>query len=113
MEAGTIRQVLVLFKRQNEANAGMNDNSSIENIRGLSTAQAARYLGISESFLEKARINQTELPGPIAIKIGRRVIYRKNDLDAYLDNPPVPHPSGSQLPQSTYSGTRLQGGSQK
>jgi len=111
MEAGTIRQVLVLFKRQNEANAGMNDNSSIENIRGLSTAQAARYLGISESFLEKARINQTELPGPIAIKIGRRVIYRKNDLDAYLDNPPAPHPSTNQSPGSAYSGTRLRGGS--
>lgn len=91
----------------------MNDNSSIENIRGLSTAQAARYLGISESFLEKARINQTELAGPIAIKIGRRVIYRKNDLDAYLDNPPAHHTLANQSPQSTYNGTELHGGSRK
>ena len=31
-------------------------------IRGLSTALAARYIGLSVSFLEKSRINQTKLP---------------------------------------------------
>jgi len=63
--------------------------TSPDEIRGLSTAQAALFLGLSESFLEKSRVNQTKTPGPIAIKIGRRVIYRKEDLHAYLDNPPT------------------------
>ena len=67
-------------------------NSSQEpstEIRGLSTALAARYLGLSESFLEKARVNQTKLPGPTATKIGKRIIYLKENLDSYLDNPPT------------------------
>ena len=67
----------------------MNNNSAIENIRGLSTALAARYIGLSESFLEKARINQTKLPGPKFKKLGKRVVYLRDDLDAYLDNPPL------------------------
>ena len=64
------------------------NNASIENIRGLSTPLAAQYLGLSESFLEKSRVNQTKLPGPKATKIGCRVVYLKENLDAYLDNPP-------------------------
>ena len=57
--------------------------------RALSTPIAAIYCGLSESFLEKARVNQTITPGPKATKIGRRVVYLREDLDAYLDNPPT------------------------
>ena len=66
----------------------MNDEQLGE-IRGLSTALAARYLGLSESFLEKARTNQTKLEGPKATKIGTRVVYLKENLDLFLDNPPT------------------------
>ena len=58
-------------------------------MRGFSTAAAARFLGLSESFLEKARIGQTKTPGPRATTIGRRVLYLRENLDAYLDNPPT------------------------
>jgi len=58
-------------------------------IRALSTATAAAYLGLSESFLEKSRVNQTKTPGPKATKIGKRVVYLREDLDFYLDNPPT------------------------
>ena len=57
--------------------------------RGFSTRDAAVILGLSESFLEKARIGQTMTPGPRAIKIGRRVLYLIEDLQNYLDNPPT------------------------
>ncbi len=57
--------------------------------RALSTASAAIYCGLSESFLEKSRVSQTKTPGPKATKIGKRVVYLREDLDAYLDNPPA------------------------
>ena len=53
--------------------------------RGLNTAAAARYLGLSTSFLEKARINQTTTPGPKFRRKGSRVLYLKNELDQYLE----------------------------
>ena len=53
--------------------------------RGLSTAEAAQYTSVSKSFFEKARIGATETPGPQFIKVGRRVVYRRQDLDAWLD----------------------------
>ena len=54
--------------------------------RGLSTATAARYLGLSTSFLEKARLNQTKTPGPKFTRKGKRILYLKNELDAYLES---------------------------
>ena len=59
--------------------------SSIEP-RGLNTESAARYLGLSASFLEKARLNQTKTPGPKFRKKGKRVIYLRDDLDVYLES---------------------------
>ncbi len=58
-------------------------------VRAFSTPHAAAYLGLSESFLEKSRVSQTKTPGPKATKIGKRVVYLREDLDAYLDNPPA------------------------
>lgn len=53
--------------------------------RGLNTASAARYLGLSTSFLEKARLNQTTTQGPKFRRKGKRVLYLRNELDAYLE----------------------------
>ncbi len=58
-------------------------------MRGFSTPAAAVYCGLSESFLEKARLNLTKTPGPKATKIGRRILYLREDLDFFLDNPPA------------------------
>ena len=66
----------------------MKDSISPNVARALSTPTAAIYTGLSESFLEKSRVNQTKTPGPKATKIGKRVVYLREDLDAYLDNPP-------------------------
>lgn len=48
----------------------------------LNTEQAARYLGVSASFLAKARCSgEPEIP---YTHIGVAVRYRKSDLDAHI-----------------------------
>lgn len=44
---------------------------------------AARYVGLSESTLAKARLNGN---GPLYCKLGRRVVYRPTDLDQWLQS---------------------------
>lgn len=48
----------------------------------LRTAEAAEYCGSSASTFEKLRLTGG---GPVYSKIGRRVVYRVEDLDAWLD----------------------------
>lgn len=43
---------------------------------------AAQYLGVSKSLLDKARMG-TE--GPAYFKVGRAVIYSTDDLDVWLE----------------------------
>ena len=47
----------------------------------LSTRDAAEYLGLSPKTLET---NRTRGGGPPFVKLGRRVVYRRGDLDAWL-----------------------------
>ena len=49
--------------------------------RLLNTAQAADYLGLSISFLNKARLTGS---GPTYRKIGRNVRYEPTELDGWL-----------------------------
>ena len=49
---------------------------------GMNTSKAARYCGVSEGLLRKMRQNGD---GPRYCKIGAKVVYRKTDLDEYLD----------------------------
>lgn len=49
---------------------------------GLDTAQAARVLGIGKHTLAKTRLTGS---GPTHCKIGKRVIYRRADLMAFID----------------------------
>ena len=63
----------------------MSESSSTEiTPRGLSTVAAARYTGLSPSFLEKARIGKTKTAGPKFRKIGKRILYLRDDLNRYL-----------------------------
>lgn len=47
----------------------------------LRTAEAAAYCGSAASTFEKLRLTGG---GPVYSKIGRRVVYRVEDLDAWL-----------------------------
>lgn len=48
----------------------------------LNTQEAARYLGMSEAFLERDRWAGARIP---FIKVGSRAVrYRLSDLDSYI-----------------------------
>ena len=49
----------------------------------VTTIEAARVVGLSESTLAKMRLNGN---GPIYCKLGRRVVYRLNDLEQWLQS---------------------------
>lgn len=51
------------------------------NQRVMRTREAADYCGSSASTFEKLRLKGG---GPLYSKIGRRVVYRVEDLDAWL-----------------------------
>ena len=48
----------------------------------LSAPEAARHLRLSEPYLAKLRCWGG---GPSFLKLGRRVVYRRSDLDAWLE----------------------------
>lgn len=49
--------------------------------RKLSVPEAARYLGLSVSTLNKMRLNGT---GPCFLKLGRRVLHDIRDLESWV-----------------------------
>jgi predicted DNA-binding transcriptional regulator AlpA len=55
-----------------------------QRVAALSEQEAARYLGMSHSWLRHARLRQPE-SAPRHVRIGRAVRYRIADLDAYLE----------------------------
>jgi predicted DNA-binding transcriptional regulator AlpA len=49
----------------------------------LDAVTSAHYLGISPSTLAKLRLTGN---GPVYCKLGRRVVYRREDLEAWLES---------------------------
>jgi predicted DNA-binding transcriptional regulator AlpA len=49
----------------------------------LNAAQAAGVLGLAPSTLAKLRLSGD---GPVYCKLGRRVVYRRADLEAWLES---------------------------
>jgi len=48
---------------------------------------AAQYIGMSDSYLRADRCNGyygDRTPGPAYLKVGRKVLYRRMDLDQWL-----------------------------
>lgn len=59
--------------------------------RGFKDYEAATYLGISVSLLRKARCDGRligQVPLPAYIKVGKSVLYLREDLDTWLDSLP-------------------------
>jgi len=51
--------------------------------------EAANYIGVSVSYLQHDRCDgfvDGRTPGPDYLKIGKRVRYRKDDLDRWLES---------------------------
>ncbi len=49
--------------------------------RLLSPREAAHFLGVSKSWLDKKRLDGA---GPIYLKLGRRVVYDPMDLNSFV-----------------------------
>jgi predicted DNA-binding transcriptional regulator AlpA len=48
--------------------------------------EAAKYTGISESYLAKLRMGTSAISGPRFVRIGIRAIrYKRTDLDVWMD----------------------------
>jgi predicted DNA-binding transcriptional regulator AlpA len=57
--------------------------------RAVSEIEAAKYIGMSRSFLAQSRMDgkrDNRTPAPRFIKIGRSVRYLREDLDQWLDD---------------------------
>ena len=79
--------------------------------RYLRTQEAARFLGLSERTLEKHRTYGT---GPIYRKLGGRVVYSVDDLQAWADRGLVTSTSdprgGTVLPAKRHTASSAAGG---
>lgn len=65
----------------------MNKEIIIEKVEVLTEKEAAKYIGMSRSFLCMDRINgyrQGRTQGPRFMKLGRSIRYHKDDLDHWL-----------------------------
>ena len=51
------------------------------NANYIRTSQAAEYIGLAKSTLEKLRLTGG---GPVFSKLGRTVVYDRTDLDAWV-----------------------------
>jgi predicted DNA-binding transcriptional regulator AlpA len=49
----------------------------------LTALEAAKFLGLAPSTLAKLRLSGN---GPVYCKLGRRVVYRGHDLEAWLES---------------------------
>lgn len=72
---------------------------TISNPITLTAGQAAKVLGLAASTLAKLRLIGN---GPAYCKLGRRVVYRREDLDAWLESHVARDTSdaGARLPKS-------------
>lgn len=67
----------------------MEQSTSPHSSRALTEIEAARYIGMSRSFLAQSRMDgnrDNRTPAPPFIKIGRSVRYLREDLDQWLNN---------------------------
>ncbi|MBM4232205.1 MAG: helix-turn-helix domain-containing protein [Gammaproteobacteria bacterium] len=58
------------------------------NDRLMTDSEAAKILGVSASFLRKARsigVLGNSTPPPPHVQLGRAIRYRRSDLDRWLD----------------------------
>lgn len=63
--------------------------------RAFTEIQAAIYIGMSASFLRIGRLDgprANRTPAPPHAKVGRKVLYLRDDLDAWLEQHRVSRP---------------------
>lgn len=66
----------------------MSKESLTKNSIVLNESEAAKYIGMSQSFLRQDRMNgfrKNRTKGPAFIRVGRNIRYHLSDLDSWLD----------------------------
>ena len=58
-------------------------------IGALNTKKAAEFIGVSESYLRKSRMKNSNVSGPKYKKVGSKVIYKIGHLHEYIDQLPT------------------------
>ncbi|MFN4142444.1 helix-turn-helix transcriptional regulator [Aestuariivirga sp.] len=66
---------------QSSGSAGHRSAQGLTGSRRLHRKQAAAYMGVSLSWLDKSRLRGD---GPVYLQIGGRIAYDTTDLDDYL-----------------------------
>ncbi|PWJ21425.1 Helix-turn-helix domain-containing protein [Jannaschia seohaensis] len=74
-----------MTSQANQRNDFGNDGRRPESTDYLRPSEAAKYTGHSESTLAKLRMQHKRACGPVFIKRGGVVLYRRADLDAWLN----------------------------
>jgi len=68
--------------RRRRPAAGPSLQSVLADPGALSTPLTADYVGLSQATLETMRVRGG---GPTFVKLGRRVVYRREDLDTWVE----------------------------
>lgn len=86
--ANEIKQLIDLLKLNNKLLVKLQVDPPIKTKRLMTQADAAKYMGVSSSFLATDRMNgfrekRTKAPNPI--RFGRKVMYDLEDLNEWID----------------------------
>jgi predicted DNA-binding transcriptional regulator AlpA len=61
------------------------NESALAQTTPLTSPEAARYIGLSDSWLRQSRMRGSDKDTPPHFKISKAVRYRREDLDAWLE----------------------------
>ena len=76
----------IMNNAKQDRECGRNPARSVLDIkRGFTTTDAATYLGVSTSHLRHSRMVPPLANGPRYTRIGRKILYLREDLDAWLN----------------------------
>lgn len=63
--------------------------ASLNTKRGFNEVEAAAYIGVSRSSLRHGRMagpRNCRIPPPPFIRVGRKILYLRDDLDSWLES---------------------------
>ncbi len=63
----------------------IDQHSSPNQSRHMKPSEAAEYVGVSTSKLAKLRLRANRASGPAFVKLAGCVLYRREDLDAWIE----------------------------
>ena len=84
-----IKQLTELLKSNNELLIRLQVDPPVKIKKLLTETDAAKYMGVSRSFLSQDRMNgfrKTRTKGPNPLRFGKKVMYDLEDLNEWIEN---------------------------